>query len=658
MTLVVTLLVRDETDILAAMLEHHLAAGADHVIVTDNASGDEGRELLARYARTGRVTVIHEPATTYQQDVWVTRMARLAVTEHGADWVINADADEFYWPLGPDGEPVAGPRIGLPAALAAIPAGDGLIHARRDNLVADPAATGTWPHRLRLRDTLALSERGTRIRGKAIHRGDATVEVAFGNHEATGPGLGPPSALVPLIVLHAPDRSYEQFAGKIAKGGSAVASNPDLPPPISWHWRADHQRLLDGTLPEVWQSRQLTRDRADAGLAEGTLLPEDRLLHRLLWLRERTVIPGILDELLAGAAERGTRRPSRVPGVLRTVARRIGMGPAAALAATAAPREPFSVAVIPDTQTLVVGNPDGIRAQAAWIAAHRVEERIAFAAHLGDVVEHHHAVDEFALAAEALAVLGDLPLVLSSGNHDLIDYSGGSGRWLGAGRLTEHFPLPTGRPGWGGSFAGQIDNAFWLLTAGGVDLLVLSLEFGPRDEVLVWANAVAAAHPERFGIVVTHDFLGDDGRVRGSRAGAGSGPPEHALPGGPGGTPMPGANTGAGMWEKFLRHHPGLRLILSGHVVAGERVGPSGAVEPVPGKCWTAARARLVRDDGSVLWAIESNYQHTPTAWMRLMAIDPVAGTIAVRTLDPVTGQQLTDDDHRFVIAEPGLFAG
>ena len=100
MTLVMTLLARDEIDVVDSWLAFHLNAGADLVIATDNRSQDGTTEVLEEYVRSGHVHLIREPGEDLRQNEWVTRMARLAATEYGADWVINSDADEFWWPRG------------------------------------------------------------------------------------------------------------------------------------------------------------------------------------------------------------------------------------------------------------------------------------------------------------------------------------------------------------------------------------------------------------------------------------------------------------------------------------------------------------------------------------------------------------------------------
>jgi hypothetical protein len=99
MKLVMTLLVRDEEDIVAANIDYHLARGVDFIIATDNRSTDKTAQILKSYQSRGQLHYIFEERDDYDQHAWVTSMARMAFTHYSADWVINNDADEFWWPL-------------------------------------------------------------------------------------------------------------------------------------------------------------------------------------------------------------------------------------------------------------------------------------------------------------------------------------------------------------------------------------------------------------------------------------------------------------------------------------------------------------------------------------------------------------------------------
>ena len=65
MKLVMTLLARDEEDIVASWLDFHLNAGVDFVVATDNRSNDGTTEILERYEREGHVHLIREPGRTF-----------------------------------------------------------------------------------------------------------------------------------------------------------------------------------------------------------------------------------------------------------------------------------------------------------------------------------------------------------------------------------------------------------------------------------------------------------------------------------------------------------------------------------------------------------------------------------------------------------------
>jgi hypothetical protein len=273
--IVMTLLVRDEEDIVEANLRYHFSQGVDFVIATDNASRDHTRAILLRYARTGHLKLIDEPGDDYSQDRWVTRMARLACIEYGADWVINNDADEFWWPR----------QGNLRTVLSTVARETGGLRVRRTNFRPVTDEHGPFFERMVLRERVSLTLLGQPLPSKVCHRAAADIEVGQGNHSVSG-SIGRTVDTDSIEILHFPLRTYAQFENKIRVGGAAYERNRRLPRGVGETWRVLYQEYRAGRLPERYGCWLVDGERAGQGLATGELIKDVRLRDHLRGLEQ------------------------------------------------------------------------------------------------------------------------------------------------------------------------------------------------------------------------------------------------------------------------------------------------------------------------------------------------------------------------------------
>lgn len=274
MKLIMTLLVRNEADIIKENLDFHLRKGVDHVIATDNGSTDETVDLLQPYIRSGVLTLLHEPEDNYNQAKWVTRMAMIAARDMGADWILNNDADEFWWCEGPSlkdhlenapGNITYLPRQNmLPSPRWAT--GNPLIHMT--NAVVKP---------LRNRSLPTLSEIGRKV----IVRSKGLVSIAMGNHDASL-SICKVSFNAPLIGFHYPVRSFKQFERKVRQGGAALERNTELSLGMGAHWRRWFEIYKAGALRQEYVQLAPTARQLKALRAGGIVGQDRRLLDEFL----------------------------------------------------------------------------------------------------------------------------------------------------------------------------------------------------------------------------------------------------------------------------------------------------------------------------------------------------------------------------------------
>jgi hypothetical protein len=328
------------------------------------------------------------------------------------------------------------------------------------------------------------------------------------------------------------------------------------------------------------------------------------------------------------------------PGRLGRAARVVSLAVLAAVcdgspgrAAAAGDGRSFTVVVLPDTQYYAAAHPEILRAQADWIVRRRAAEDIALVVHEGDVVDADMPTQWEAAARSLHELDGVVPYVLSAGNHDYRR----SGRVISRdSSMSDYFP-PAGfaaRPWFRGTFQpGHIEDSFEIVDVPGGRWLILSLEFGARDAVLAWADAIARRYAALPAIVVTHAYLDSDGHRYDHHARSDQpwNPYRYLAD-----THSGDVNDGEEIWRKLVSRNRNILFVLCGHDLA-DGVG----------------RLTSVRPDGTKVHQLLANYQAEALGgggFLRLMRFFPAEQRVVVRTYSPYVDRFKTDPDNEFTL--------
>jgi hypothetical protein len=250
-----TLLVRDEEDVIAENLRHHIAQGVDYFVVTDNASRDQTKDIVRSFSEVA--TIIDEPAMNYRQADWVSRMANV-VHEIGADWVIHLDADEFWTGLQC--------LENIESNFLVVNSGDHTnpgccsgMSCRNFVPITDDQQPVFHVNNYRY---FRYSEHKAMKGCKIAHRCMKNLEIGQGNHQILNIPEEKVTFCPDLKIDHYPIRSYEHFERKVINGGLAYLQS-GLTENIGDHWRERYQVYLSEQLWLEYKCLSYTKRRAE-----------------------------------------------------------------------------------------------------------------------------------------------------------------------------------------------------------------------------------------------------------------------------------------------------------------------------------------------------------------------------------------------------------
>lgn len=299
--------------------------------------------------------------------------------------------------------------------------------------------------------------------------------------------------------------------------------------------------------------------------------------------------------------------------------------------------------LLPDTQYYSEKFPHVLDSQINWIG--RNSKDIDLVIQQGDLTQNNND-NEWRIVQQAFRKLNNkVPYVLAVGNHDMGSVPGKFADVRNTSLYNKYFPFSemSQLPSFGGAFEkDKTDNAYYLLNTGKIKWLVLTLEFGPRNAVIDWANNIVSKYPDRTIIVNTHSYMysdstrqgpGDNWRAQAYGVGKDSGDST--------------VNDGEQVWDKLVRIHPNIRFVFSGHVLN------SGVGTLIS-----------INNAGNYVYQMLANFQSETgnpnggNGWLRILDMDFKKKYLKVTTFSPYLNEYHNKPGQQFnirhVLFEPG----
>lgn len=297
----------------------------------------------------------------------------------------------------------------------------------------------------------------------------------------------------------------------------------------------------------------------------------------------------------------------------------------------------FTVAVFPDTQHYSEKYPETYLAQTQWVADQKKDRNIAAVLHLGDITNRSQPA-EWENAQKAMSQLdGHVPYFMAIGNHDCSEKGSCKDRTT---LFTDYFPLEKfqSSPNFGGVYDKEPDrfeNSYHLFEVDGRKFLVIALEFGPRKDVVRWADEVAKKYQDCEAILITHVYMYyDDTRYDWKKYGKKQSWSPYVY-----GVATSSGNDvsdGEDLWNNLIKPNPNFIFTLNGHVI-GDGLG----------------RTRTANVAKKPVNQVLVNYQMRPNGgdgWMRLLEFRRDGQTVQTYDYSPTLNQRNESKQNQFTM--------